>query len=98
MKGDTADMNQTNAQTRPSDLLGRIRMADFALVETILYLDAYPDNPQALAFYRNIVSERNRMVEQYEKTVGPLTATGNRSNTSWDWVKAPWPWELAANN
>ena len=89
--------NQFQVQNRPNDLLSRIREVEFALVETILYLDAYPDNRQALAFYQDLLNERNRLVDQYEKTVGPLTATGNRSNTSWDWVKAPWPWEFAAN-
>ena len=89
--------NQFQAQNRPNDLLSRIREVEFALVETILYLDAYPDNRQALAFYQDLLNERNRLVDQYEKTVGPLTATGNRSNTSWDWVKNPWPWEFAAN-
>lgn len=89
--------NQFQVQNRPNDLLSRIREVEFALVETILYLDAYPDNRQALAFYQDLLNERNRLVDQYEKTVGPLTATGNRSNTSWDWVKTPWPWEFAAN-
>lgn len=89
--------NQFLAQNRPTDLLSRIREVEFAIVETVLYLDAYPDNRQALAFYQDLLNERNRLVDQYEKTVGPLTATGNRSNTSWDWVKNPWPWEFAAN-
>ena len=89
--------NQYNPQNRPSDLLSRIREVEFALVETILYLDAYPDNRQALAFYQNLLNERTRLVDQYEKNIGPLTATANRSNTSWDWVKTPWPWEFVAN-
>lgn len=82
---------------RPADLLGQIRAVDFALAETILYLDAYPDNRQALTFYQSLVPERRRLVEQYEKTVGPLTATENRNPAGWDWIKTPWPWETAAN-
>ena len=89
--------DQFLAQNRPTDLLSRIREVEFALVETVLYLDAYPYNRQALAFYQDLLNERNRLVDQYEKNVGPLTAVGNRSNTSWDWVKNPWPWEFAAN-
>ena len=89
--------NQPNSQNRPADLLDPIQKIDFALVETILYLDAYPDNRQALAFYHKLLNERARLTEQYEKTVGPLTATANRSTTSWNWTKAPWPWDLAAN-
>lgn len=89
--------NYVNPQNRPSDLLRRIREAEFALVETVLYLDAYPDDRQALAFYHQLLTERTRLVDQYEKSVGPLTATANRSNTTWDWTKSPWPWEFAAN-
>lgn len=90
-------MNQQNGQIRPSDLARRIDALEFALAETILYLDAYPENRAALEFYQALLSERDRLAEQYEKTVGPLTAYGNRSNTTWDWVTTPWPWETAAN-
>ena len=90
-------MNQQNNFQRPGDLLNRIRTVDFALVETILYLDAYPENRQALNFYHALNNERRRLTEQYEKTVGPLTATANRSTTEWDWVQSPWPWEPIAN-
>ncbi len=90
-------MNQQNGQIRPSELSRQIDAVEFALVETILYLDAYPENRRALEYYQTLLSERARLVEQYEKTAGPLTAYGNKSNTSWDWVKTPWPWETAAN-
>lgn len=90
-------INQQNGQIRPSELSRQIDAVEFALVETILYLDAYPENRRALEYYQTLLSERARLVEQYEKTVGPLTAYGNKNNTSWDWVKTPWPWETAAN-
>lgn len=90
-------MNQSNGQIRPGELARRIDAVEFALVETILYLDAYPENRGALEYYQSLSNERARLIEQYEKTVGPLTACGNKSNTSWDWVKTPWPWETAAN-
>ena len=89
--------NQPTGQIRPSELSRQIDAVDFALVETVLYLDAYPENRQALEFYHALLSEHARLVEQYERTVGPLTADGNRSTSSWDWVKTPWPWETAAN-
>ena len=90
-------MNQQNGQIRPGELARQIDAVEFALVETILYLDAYPENRSALEFYQALLAERTRLVEQYEKTVGPLTALGNRSNTTWEWVNTPWPWETAAN-
>lgn len=91
-------MNNAMNGMRPAQLSEQLRQIDFCIVETALFLDAYPDHPQALAYYRQLVGERARIAEQYEKTIGPLTVYGNRDNASWDWVKAPWPWELAANS
>ena len=90
-------MTNQNGQLRPTELSRQIDAVEFALTETVLYLDAYPENRRALEFYQALLAERTRLLEQYEKTVGPLTAHGNRSTTDWDWVNTPWPWESAAN-
>ena len=34
--------------------------------------------------------------KQYEKVCGPLTAFGNESHTTWDWMSHPAPWEYGA--
>lgn len=78
-------------------LLEQIRAVDFAIVETTLYLDAYPDCAEALCHYHELMDKRNVLVGSYEQHCGPLTAYGNRSKDSWDWVRGPWPWELSAN-
>jgi spore coat protein JB len=78
-------------------VMKKLREIDFCLVETVLYLDAYPDHPQALAYYHKLVEERAALMEQYEKSCGPLSIYGNKSRQSWDWVKAPWPWESDAD-
>ncbi len=78
-------------------LLQQLREVDFCLVETALYLDAYPDHPKAMEYYRRLVAQRAELAAQYEAECGPLTVFGNRSAVSWDWTKAPWPWEAEAN-
>lgn len=85
-----------NTQQRAA-LMRKIQETDFCLVETLLYLDAYPDHAQALEYYHRLVEESKRLTEQYENTYGPLTAVGNKSQQSWDWVKNPWPWECDAD-
>ena len=80
-----------------SSLLRKIQEIDFSIYETILYLDAYPDCREALAYYHSLLAQRKGVVAQYEREVGPLTAFSNVSQTSWDWVKTPWPWEYDAN-
>ncbi len=71
----------------------QIQTVDFALYEVILYLDAYPDSGEALNTYHLLLARRQKLVAAYEQTCGPLTAWGNVSTNSWDWVKGPAPWE-----
>lgn len=74
-----------------------LRALDFAIQETVLYLDAYPNCKSALEYYHKLIEQRTQAVEAYEKHCAPLTMYGNHSHTSWDWVKGPWPWEFDAN-
>ena len=77
--------------------LDTLRALDFAIVETGLYLDAYPQSHEALEYYHALVAQREKIAAAYEKSCGPLTVYANRSKTSWDWVVGPWPWEADAN-
>jgi len=77
--------------------LKRIRALDFAIQETVLYLDAYPENRQALEYYHQLMEQRRESMALYQKKCGPLSMYGNTSHESWDWVAGPWPWEPEAN-
>lgn len=77
-------------------LLSKLRAVDFALNETVLYLDMYPDCREGKAFYHKLVAERKELVSVYESQCGPLTMYGN-GDGDWDWAKGPWPWEADAN-
>ena len=78
-------------------VMNRLRAVDFALTETVLYLDAYPENRQALEYYHSLLEQREECMAIYQKSCGPLSMYGNTSHTSWDWVAGPWPWEPDAN-
>lgn len=80
-----------------SKLLKQLRTVDFALYEVILYLDAYPDHCDALELYHKLLHRRHELISAYEAACGPMTAFGNVSQTSWDWVKTPAPWEYSQN-
>jgi spore coat protein JB len=77
--------------------LALLRAIDFAIQETVLYLDAYPNCAEALAYYHKLIEERRQVMEYYEQKCGPLTFYGNVSKSSWDWTDGPWPWEADAN-
>ena len=90
--------NQSNGGTHScSSDLEMIRALDFAIQETVLYLDAYPHSAEALAYYHKLIEKRHAACEHYERHCGPLTYYGNVSTTSWDWTMNPWPWEFDAN-
>lgn len=77
--------------------LKMLRAIDFAIQETVLYLDAYPENQQALDYYHELLEQRKQLLSSHEKNCGPMTMYGNVSRNSWDWVEGPWPWETDAN-
>jgi spore coat protein JB len=91
-------MNMNGTDRTCAAKLEKIRALDFALQETVLYLDAYPQNRQALNYYHQLIKQRKQMMEDYEAKCGPLTMYGNTSQNSWDWINGPWPWEHDANN
>ncbi len=82
---------------RPTTDLRALQAIDFAIQETVLYLDAYPGNSNALAYYHQLLKERETLMDTIENHRGPMTMYGNKSHTSWDWTDKPWPWEFDAN-
>ena len=76
-------------------LMEQIRAVDFALYETVLYLDVYPHSCDALETYRKLSAQSEALHTEYEASCGPLTAFGNRGDT-WDWMSKPFPWEYDA--
>ena len=88
--------NNQNNNPSLSRLMNKIQKVDFALAETILYLDVYPHCHEALCYYHKLLEARARLVAEYEAHA-PLTAAGNTSCDSWDWIKSPWPWHYDAN-
>ena len=77
-----------------SPLMRRLQELDLALIDTGLYLDAYPDNRDALCYFARLTEERARVLAEYERQYGPMTLFGaGEKNGMWDWTRLPWPWE-----
>ena len=74
-------------------LLKEIQALSFAKVETELYLDVYPENREALDYYRKILAMLDEKMTEYQNKYGPLFAEGVTGDT-WTWVKTKWPWQL----
>lgn len=75
----------------------KLQTVDFALIDTALYLNAYPDCAEALEYYHKLLAEHKKLTEEVNEKCGPLTAMSNESHTEWNWVSEPWPWQIEAN-
>lgn len=72
----------------------RLQELDLAIIDTGLFLDAYPRNAEALAYYCKLVEEQERVLAEYERQYGPMTIYGaGRGSDGWNWTARPWPWE-----
>ena len=78
-------------------LMDQIRAVDFALYETILYLDVYPHSCDALETYHKLKAQSEALHREFETVSGPITAFGNQNTASWDWMSKPFPWEYDAD-
>ena len=82
--------------TDQKTLLNELRALDFALLETGLYLNAYPSE-EALAYFSKTKEAREKLSYEYEHHYGPLCLQNGVVNGSWQWTNGPWPWESEAN-
>jgi len=80
------------ANNKQEELMLKIQMYCFAAHEMNLYLDLYPNDVQAIGIYNQYKEEENRLIKEYENEYGKISIGINEDYT-WDWIKAPWPWE-----
>ncbi len=77
-------------------LMRQLQAANFALIETVLFLDSHPGDSQALAYYQEQAAAYEELVAKYEQSYGPLTVYSPYYDGE-KWTSEPWPWELEAN-
>ena len=79
-----------------SELMCKLRRVDFAIYDTVLYLDVYPVCVKAQEFYQKLIREREELCRRINAECGPVTIN-NVNHGKWNWTKGPWPWEPDAN-
>ena len=75
-------MNRENSKNR---LMKELQTYSFAAHEALLYLDAYPESKEALAYYNKFKRLENQVRNEYEIKYGPITPP-NEAQT-WNWNK-----------
>lgn len=71
----------------------RIQVLEFALHETILYLNTHPCDCEALRYYYKIKCSLDKAERIYNRRCGPLTNKDVNTEYGWEWAQSKWPWE-----
>lgn len=77
-------------------LIKKLQAVDFSMVDTILYLDVYPQCQKAMSYYKELQCQREKLVEKLTEAGVPMNNMNVRAD-GWSWTDSPWPWELDAN-
>ena len=75
-------------------LMDWIDQISFVLDDTLLYLDTHPCCGAGLAKFQQARQAYCQAVDAYTAQYGPLRFEQSDGCGSWQWVEAPWPWEL----
>ena len=75
------------------NLIRQIMQCRFALVEANLYLDIYPNDKNALDYFRKHNARLHELTAEFEEKYGPVSARGANTDDGWNWADTPWPWE-----
>lgn len=85
------------AEPRPGrrELLHRINLVSFAADDTRLFLDTHPGCQEALEFFDECQSQREKALREYARYYGPLTmdTVSAKDTGRWNWIDEPWPWQ-----
>lgn len=90
-------MGMVNKHEKSDTPMHQMQALHFAINELVLYLDTHPEDTEALELLRQYNEMYHHGQEEMMRLHGPQTVLQAGQGESFDWVKNPWPWELAAN-
>ncbi len=78
-----------------AELKRRIDAIDFAIYESVLFLDTHPTDHRAMTAFENYKRRRAELIREYESKFGPYIKQVDdvTPGKTWAWIKQPWPWE-----
>ena len=71
----------------------RVQAYGFVLYELHLFLNTHPTDQKALEYFHKYKELRSAAAASYVAKYGPLVANDVISETTWNWIDTPWPWE-----
>ncbi|MFW5991949.1 MAG: spore coat protein CotJB [Halanaerobiaceae bacterium] len=85
-------MNRNNPVNLP--LLRQVMEYNFAVLETVLYLNTHPEDNTVLNLHNRFAREYMNLVKDYQRNYGLLFADYPNAELPWQWIDEPWPWEI----
>lgn len=75
------------------DFLREIQELNFAVIETVLYLNTHPEDRKVLELHNEFATQYKNLVEEYQKNYRQLYAF-YPTDYPWQWIDEPWPWQI----
>ena len=80
--------------TEKEQLLLNVQRNSFAMLETGLFLDVFPNHQDALKAFSYYRMEEEKLKNEYERKYGPLSLSSPSNDVyPFAWINGPWPWE-----
>ena len=82
-------VNESAADVPAAELMA----IDFAAHDLSLYLDTHPEDADAFAVYKDLLSLSEEGTKRYVKLYGPVCKKDLADSAGFTWLNSPWPWE-----
>lgn len=86
-------MNLVNKPAELSTPLAELMALDFVVQELKLYLDTHADDREAFETLQTCLRLSAEGRARYTALYGPVTIQDMADAASYDWIRAPWPWQ-----
>lgn len=75
-----------------AQLINTINYLSFAMDDARLFLDTHPECQEALEYFNDTMTIRNKAVEEYTAKFGPISSYFVNVSDGWSWDDCPLPW------
>lgn len=79
------------------DMLAEIRELQFAVLETVLFLNTHPEDMAVLNLRNSFARDLCDLMQEYQNKYGLLRASFPGADYPWQWIDEPWPWQVKYN-
>ncbi|MEL7650094.1 MAG: spore coat protein CotJB [Sedimentibacter sp.] len=79
------------------ELKKEITAVHMMLEDLQLYLNTHPADQGAIAKRNAFAKQLKILKDEYNKRYGMINQDDSLSQSPWQWIEEPWPWEYDAN-